>query len=1331
MRRQKIILFFSLVFLSCFYCFGQGYLVHRYSESEPDGLPSSMVHDVIQDRLGRIWFATRSGIAVYDGVSWGKYTTADDLPVPAFAKIDMDSQGRIWAVSYWSQGGAYVVHSDGQQQIQWPRLKTLKAVIRKMAHVTSFQVGGQGPQNHLPTMAVGTKNHGVFILNRGSWENITETHGLLSNSINGIVFLEETGTFYLATDNGLSAIHISNQGISVDNRLDQRLDFPAHVVKGICIEYKDKYPDCPLTHSRVWLFAYDWLGYFQEGRSTMAALYPVTFPFRVKHFGVSLLPDYRSGLYVGNQHELSYFNYKTHRWERLDTVNELISESARSLAVDFEKNIWIACDRGVSKISSRRFSNFRLVHGLLEDEVTALVEVEPGKFVLGHNRGITLYDYHKKLFRRIPFPQTRIVKSTESRVLDMQSDSKKNTWMAVSNAGLAKVTPRGKITWYGEKEGLHGYVGCLWIDNRDNVWLGTDRGIFLRTGTPAGNGFVSQKIGGFTKINPRRIYGSEGQLRYAASHQAGVYVYEDQIKQWKNYRVPGDSKANSVYAVKKDSRGRLLIGTLNGLFILENQTPVRFKIDDFQVDRPVYFILEDNKHRLWFGTDNGVIRWDGKNARRYSLNQGLIGQETNRAAAIQDSRGRIWIGTNRGVSVYDETFDNNELFNPPPKIHLLNLEIQGKNETIPLTSKENYNKPIRLGHRENTITFHFKGISFEDETAVRFKSKLEGLENRWSKERFHHEQMIRYINLSPGTYRFYIKVRNARGVWSETASSPGIIIRQPFYRAWWFFLGMVLLAGLISYGMFRFFSAKRQAALLEKEVEKRTHQLQAVEQQYRSLFEESKDVVFITDPEGKLIDVNPAGVELFGYDSKEESKGIYVSDYYINPADRKGFREEIETRGFVKDYEIMLRRRDGGQINALVTATVVRDKTGKVTAYRGMMRDITRQKTLEQRLLQAQKMEAIGTLAGGIAHDFNNILGVILGYSELLMDDLPRGSQEHQSTRQILTAAERAKELVKQILAFSRQSKGEVKPAKLNVVINEALKLLRSTLPSTIDIRQDIRVNENADWVMADVTRIHQVMMNLGANAAHAMRKDGGVMEVTLDEVVLDPGDVVGDKELKPGPCLRLTVNDTGHGISPEVMERIFDPFFTTKSPGEGTGMGLAVIHGIVKDHGGNITAYSKPGKGSSFHVYLPRLEEEAELKSTLTEEIPGGSERILLVDDESALAQVGKQILERLGYEVEGKSNSLEALEVFRNEPDRFHLIISDVTMPQMTGIQLAIEARRIRPRVPFILCSGFSTAVTREEIRSIGVNDFVMKPIIKGELARVVRRVLDERKE
>jgi PAS domain S-box-containing protein len=1330
------------------YTSGQSYLVHQYSESETEGLPSTVVHGVIQDQWGRIWFATRAGIAVYDGVSWERYTVSDGLPTQSISKIRVDPKGRVWALSYANPCRIQVAFHDYNREnpgqanrfphtwktINEPEIPGCVSMV-----VTSFQLIEQPDKDkHIPIIAVGTRERGLYLWNRGSrgkWENITETHGLLSNVINGIVFLEGTGTLYLATDKGLSTIHISTHNLSIDNRLNQLLDLPSSVLKGIGIEYKDKYPDFPLTHSRVWLFTHDWLGYFQEGSSAMAALYPVGVPFRVKDINFNLLPDYRSGLYVGSRYELNYFNYKTYSWERLDTGNGLISEGADSLIIDFEKNIWIASERGASKISSRRFSNFQRFHGLLEDEVSAVLEVEPGKFILGHNRGITLYNGKK--FKRIPFPEARISQFEQSRVLDMHPDSKKNTWMAAALAGVAKVTPRGEITWYGKENGLPEYIACVWVDNRDNVWVGTKGGIFIRTGNE--NKFVPIKNKTFSNLHPRRIYGSGSKLRYIATHEAGMYVYEHQTKQWKHYGVPGDWKANYVYTIKKDSRGRLLIGTLNGLFILENQTFRKFKENNFQVNRPVYFILEDNQHRLWFGTDNGVVRWDGNTEKKYSTHDGLIGHETNRAAALQDSRGRIWIGTNRGVSIYDQAFETRESFKPRPRIQLLNLEAGEK--SIPLDRLAN--ESIRLSHDENTLVFHFRGISFSDETAVRFQNKLEGFEEKWSEEHYPYKQMIRYTSLPPGSYRFHLKARNTLGVWSPEVTSPEIIIRLPFNRTWWFFLGISFLVGFVFYVIFRFFSARRQAVLLEKEVEKRTDQLQAVEKQYRNLFEESKDVVFISAPDGKLIDVNPAGMELFGYHSREEALNIPIIKFYTNPSERAVFRKEIETKGFVKDYQLELKRKDGEPITVQLTAAVVRDKAGKITAYRGIIRDITQQKRLEQQLIQAQKMEAIGTLAGGIAHDFNNILAMILGYTELVMEDLPKGTHTYQNAKQVLSAADRAADLVKQILAFSRQSKQERKPLRLSLIVKEALKLLRSTLPSTIEICQEIRVNPGADIVLANATQVHQILMNLAANAAHAMQEKGGRLVVSLDNVMIESDAASNpeaetsdlDKHLKTGPYLSLTVSDTGHGMSADVMKRIFDPFFTTKEPGEGTGMGLAVVHGIVKSHGGDISVSSKPGKGTTLQVYLPQIQLEIESstqsESRPAEELPGGSERILLVDDEAALTQMGKQILENLGYKVVTKSSSVEALEFFRSAPDRFDLVISDVTMPHMTGIQLAKEIKHINPDIPIILCSGHSATITGEQIKAFGISDFIMKPIIKSELARIVRKVLDERKK
>jgi PAS domain S-box-containing protein len=770
------------------------------------------------------------------------------------------------------------------------------------------------------------------------------------------------------------------------------------------------------------------------------------------------------------------------------------------------------------------------------------------------------------------------------------------------------------------------------------------------------------------------------------------------------------------------------------LYVLENETPEKFKSNDFQVDRPVYFILEDNKHRFWFGTDNGVVRWDGKKAARYSLDHGLTGRETNRGAAIQDTQGRIWIGTTGGISIYDEAFDNDERFNPPPQVSLLNL--QTGERKIPLNSSTG---SIRLSHNNNTLAFHFRTISFLDETAIRVKSKLEGFEKKWSDEHYLTNQMIRYTSLPPGAYRFRLKAGNALGVWSTVVTSPQIIIPKPFQRTWWFYLLISLSAGFILYGIFRFFSEKRHAETLEKEVEKRTQQLHTVEKQYRNLFEESKDVVFMSTPDGALININPAGLELFGFQSKEEALAISsVKDLYYNAAHRHAFKEEIERKGFVKDYEIVYKRKDNEPIIAQVTATLVRDKAGKIAAYRGIVRDITDKKRLEQQLAQAQKMEAIGTLAGGIAHDFNNILGIILGYSELMLDEIPEENQLHLQALQIRTASERAAALVKQILAFSRQSKQERNPLKISLILKEALKLLRSTLPSLIEIRQDIRAD--SDIVLSDVTQVHQIIMNLGANAAHAMREKGGILQVTLDNVMIEsagasnPDEKTSNlyKNLKPGPYLRLIVSDTGHGIPPDVAKRIFDPFFTTKDPGEGTGMGLAVVHGIVKSHGGDISVYSEQEKGTSFHVYLPQMQGKAgtETKPKRGKKMPGGSERILLVDDEAALTQMGKQMLENLGYNVVTEASGVEALEHFRSRPDGFHLVISDVTMPRMSGIQLAKEIKHINPDIPIILCSGYSSAITIEQIKAFGISDFIMKPIVKSELARKVRYVLDKKK-
>lgn len=410
--------------------------------------------------------------------------------------------------------------------------------------------------------------------------------------------------------------------------------------------------------------------------------------------------------------------------------------------------------------------------------------------------------------------------------------------------------------------------------------------------------------------------------------------------------------------------------------------------------------------------------------------------------------------------------------------------------------------------------------------------------------------------------------------------------------------------------------------------------------------------------------------------------------------------------------------------------TVETDGQGKALRMLGTHMDITERKKMEERIQHSQKIESIGSLAGGIAHDFNNILFPVVGLAELLLEDLPSGSPEYENANQILKAGRRGSDLVKQILTFSRQSEQKKIPIRAQSVLKEVLKLSRSTIPTDIDIIQDIQ--SDCGLIMADPTQIHQVAMNLITNAYHAVEEaNGGKISVRLKETEIDASDS-SDSILESGRYLLLSVSDTGHGIPTDVINKIFDPYFTTKEQGKGTGLGLAVVHGIIQDHRGAIKVSSEIGQGSTFDIYIPLMEKADTSEPIEAGEIhPVGNERILLVDDEESIAKLEMQMLERLGYKVTVRNSSPDALKTFKSTPDSFDLVITDMTMPNMTGDQLAKEMRSIRFKVPIIICTGFSERINQEKAKAFGIKGFLMKPVVKLELAKMVRKVLDENKD
>jgi len=489
--------------------------------------------------------------------------------------------------------------------------------------------------------------------------------------------------------------------------------------------------------------------------------------------------------------------------------------------------------------------------------------------------------------------------------------------------------------------------------------------------------------------------------------------------------------------------------------------------------------------------------------------------------------------------------------------------------------------------------------------------------------------------------------------------------------------------------------------------------------------EHAAECVIITDSHGYVQYVNPAFEEVTGY-KKEEilQKSIFVIENKKMDKDYSDGIWEIISKGHVWTGNIINQKKDRTPYEVETSISSIENASGAVINYICVARDVTNEKRLERHVRQSQKLEAIGTLAGGIAHDFNNILAIMMGYTELALRDIKESTITAKKLEGVLKAGERARDLVRQILAFSRQTEKERKPVRISPIIKETLNFLRASLPSTIEIKKNIEVNS---MILGDPTQVHQILMNLCTNASYAMKDRGGILEITLKEIEIEEEDLCTYPDLSPGTYVNLIVSDTGCGIDEVTMERIFEPFFTTKKPGEGTGMGLSVVHGIVKSYGGTITVISEEHKGTTFSIILPKLASGTIAEPLVFKPLPRGHGNILFVDDEEELAILEKENLEELGYNVTAVTGSVEALKLYRENPGHFDLIITDHTMPFITGLELIEEIRKTSPSMPFILTTGFGDLISDEKASEIGIKKLIKKPFKLYELAEVISSILN----
>ena len=777
MGRLATILWALLAILTSADVSGQSYLLRNYTQD--DGLPSSTVQDVLQGPAGRMWFATRSGLAAYDGLEWQTFTPADGLLNLSYSRLAEDAGGNIWALAHTARNP--VVAYDGERfttlpepGIQDPAVEsfTAFAVLRRKGHTL---------------VAIGTRSEGLFLWDGHRWHHRTTADGLGSNKIHDVT--AQNGRLYVATDAGLDAV----DGLTVDRDFADRLSLPAGGIYAIAAETNGD--------EGLWILGESWLGR-AEGDRFRVSRSEIGESFAGTQGSVALSPDGSGGVYLGHSGAIRYLP-RNGDTETLGSDQGLAMASAKAFELDREGNLWIASSRGVSKIVSRRFANFNRRHGLLDDEVSAVIELTPGQMVFGHDEGLTFFNHGQA--EPWPWPDTEPRTAGAIRTMDFALGEPGELWVAASNLGVARISPRRELRWYGESQGIRGNITALVRDGDGRLWAGGGKGIFVLDGED----FRHVPFDPLEPAQIRRLAVHPDGSLYAATVEEGLYVRRDGT--WRRIEQQRDHK-DSLYTVAVDRLDRVWAGGLEGLYRLRRGTLELTEAP--RIRRPVFLFVEDDAGRLWIGTDNGVTRFEGLDRRDYGVNDGLAGRETNRGGGWVDRAGRIWIGTDRGVSRYQSEHDH---IPPPPRVEHLAVEVAGRRLSL--------DGPRSLRYENRHLTFHFRALSFIDEDAILFSARLDGLDSTWLPPFRSEDRLIRYYNLEPGRYHLQLRAKNAAGRWSDVAVSPEIHIAPPIWATGWFVTLAALAFFALVFGGARAWENRLISRQLEREVRQRTAEL--------------------------------------------------------------------------------------------------------------------------------------------------------------------------------------------------------------------------------------------------------------------------------------------------------------------------------------------------------------------------------------------------------------------------------------------------------------------------------------------------------------------------
>ena len=1326
--------------------------------SRDDGLSQAYVYAIAQDRQGFLWFGTQEGLNRYDGyeIRVFGYDPSDDgsIPEDTIYALIVTRDGTLWV----GTDGGGLAHYDATTE----RFQTFRGVPGSEGSISSNRIRTLY-EDTAGTLWIGTDGGGLNALNRTtgrfvSWQPADPLER--SDGANAIWGLAEdsAGALWVGTENGLFHLDSGRSAmtrVALDVEVTQST--PLHA-RRLLVDDAD----------RLWVGTENRGLYRRSPSDGTVTAFPHSpdDPTSISAQRVTALFQDESGaIWVGTIAGLSRYDDAAQSFVRYNHDPgdrfSLASDSVMAIAEDSAGVLWFGTYDGLSYWDTLTAAMHRYVHdpdsqsGLSAGSVTSFTEDSAGRIWIGtHGGGINLLEPQDQEFRYLRSKAGSEHSLSSDRVMALARGPDELIWAGTRESGVDVLNEDGQVVRRfrydpNDPNSLSAdQVSYLLRDSRATMWVATFGGGLNRYDA-RNERFVRIRA---DRSNPYAL-GSDQLLSlfedsernlWIGTYGAGITRLNLATGHFSRYEADPDDMSslsgNNVFAFAEDRNGDLWVGTqgrgLNrwrasdrrdGKVVFEHITE-RHGLPSMTI----YGAALDTEGSIWLGTGNGLSRLDPETLaiENYDSSHGLQDPEFNLSAAFRSSDGRLYFGGGRGFNSFQPTEIRGNDFAPPVVL----TGFRKLNSPVPLPTLRSSNGPIELGYKDYVIEFEIAGLHFSAPEKNEYRYRLDGLDTDWVDAGTNRH--ITYTNLSPGRYTFNATASNNYGVWADPVALATLHVKPAPWASSWAYAVYTLLAAVLLFTLLRAHANRlRQAAIAEhaahmesmnlrltQEIDVREAkevQLEREKEKAQAYFNVAEVVLVTLDSQGRIEKINSKGASLLGF-AADDLQGKTWFDFVAEDW-REAVRTDLLAKfsdgpGRFRDYlEYPLDGVSGRQHLIAWNCNAMRGDDGAELLFCSGM-DVTRVRSLEKQVRLREKMNAIGTLAGGIAHDFNNILQAIYGFTTLTLDELDPEDAKSQYLQQVVKGADRARNLVKRILTFSNQKEYDLKPIDLAPVVEEACALLRGSLPATVEIRTTI--GKGQGWVLADPTRIHQMIMNLGTNAGQAVGDNGGYIDVRLKAVEVAPEHISEGSRLQSGDYVMLRIADSGCGMDAATLDHIYDPFFTTKETSGSTGLGLTVVHGIVQSHAGMIDVQSAPGEGTTFIVYFPITDQVPERPPGSGELKHFGSGRILVVDDEDWVITVTQKILEAHGYEVSVCNSGETALKLLESRADDFDLLITDETMPKMTGSQLMQKARAVTPDLPVIIISGKQAPAAVGEPNT----RFLQKPFTADEIAECV---------